>query len=128
MDSQLLMLRQLLSGDHLPLVVLSGLFVALLFRRESITSFGLFKLGYIFFIVSLVIPALVQSFLIAISAPGGLRSGLSGDGTSFAIVNALGPIFLAVGLMCILGSLMPLRAKRSPFMPPAPPQKHPLDE
>jgi hypothetical protein len=125
--AQLMMLRQL-SGDYLPVVVLSGLFVALLFRRESITSYGLFKVGYILFILSLVVPTLVQSFLVLVGPPNGLRGGPSAEVASFTIISSLGPICLAVGLICILGSLMPSLATRLPAKPPAAPQKHPLDE
>jgi hypothetical protein len=128
MPSEMMMLRQMLSGDQLPLVVLAALFVALLFRRESIVSFRLFRLGYIFFILSLVLPVLLQSFLAAVGPPGGLRSGFPADGYLLAIYNSLGPLFSAIGLLCILGSLMPPRTKRSRVVSPAPPQKHPLDE
>jgi hypothetical protein len=126
------MLRQLISGDYLSgncvaVVVLIGLFVALLFRRESITSLGLFRMGYILFLLSLVIPSVVQSFFAWIP-PNGIRSGLSANGSSLAIYTAIAPIFLAAGLTCILGSLMPPRVRRPPYRPPAPPQKHPLDE
>ncbi len=132
MDPQLIMLRQLISGDYLSgncvaVVVLIGLFVALLFRRESITSLGLFRMGYILFLLSLVIPSLVQTFFVWVSPPNGMRSGLSSNGSSLAIYSAIAPIFLAAGLMCILGSLMPPRVRRPPYRPPAPPQKHPLD-
>ena len=114
MDPQLIMLRQLISGDFLSgnciaVVVLIGLFVALLFRRESITSLGLFRMGYILFLLSLVIPSLVQSFFAFVGSSNGIRSGLSANGTSLAIYTPIGPIFLAAGLLCILGSLMPPR-------------------
>ena len=90
------MLRQLISGDFLSgnciaVVVLIGLFVALLFRRESITSLGLFRMGYILFLLSLVIPSLVQSFFAFVGSSNGIRSGLSANGTSLAIYTPIGP-------------------------------------
>ena len=69
MNNELLFLRQMLSTDYLPLVVLGGLFVALLFRSEAISSPGLFRWGYIFFILSLVAPAAIRSFYVANPRP-----------------------------------------------------------
>ena len=122
MQTEMLMLRQMFSGNYLPAVLLAGLFVALLFRRDSIESYPLFRLGYIFFILSLVLPALAQSYLAAANVGGWSRVEFSGDGTPFALFNAIGPIFQAIGLMCTLGSLMPRPAKRALLMPPTPPQ------
>jgi hypothetical protein len=127
MQTEMLMLKQMFSGNYLPAVLLAGLFAALLFRRDSISSYPLFRLGYIFFILSLVLPALAESFLIAVNVGGGSRGGFPGEGTPYAILNIIGPIFQGIGLMCTLGSLIPQPAKRTPFVPPASPQRHPPD-
>lgn len=108
------------------MVVLAGLFVAVLFRREAITSVALFRLGYILFIVSLVAPELIQAWWAAIAPQAPFVGAQSGHGGLYGLLGSLSPVALAISLLCIFGSLLP-RTNRWRNMAPAVPPKHPLD-
>jgi len=124
---QMSLLRESFSPNYIPVAVLVGLFLVLMFRRESINSIGMFRIGYISFIASVVLPPLLQTAWVAMTTPSNsLGSGSLPTGFPFAAINAVEPIFMGVGLLFIFGSLMPRRTKRpQPELPP--PQRHPLD-
>lgn len=128
-SDEIWLLRQLFSpnGDYLAVVVLVGLFVALLFRRDLIRSVAMFRLGYISFIISIFGPTLLQSWWSAIAPGVVFADRRSETPVLYAGITSVGPIFLAIALMCILGSLLPPSGVRSRATPPPVPQKHPLD-
>ena len=114
------------SGDYIPLVVLSGVFMALLFRREAIISPALFRLGYMFVVAAILVPAVITPFTMS-GLSGRVGSGV-GDSSALlgiGLLNAIGPVLMAIGLLCLFGSLMPPLFKQPPIN--VPPQKHPLD-
>ena len=125
MLNELSVLRSLFSGDYIPLVVLSGLFVALLFRREAIISPALFRIGYLFVIAAILVPALIAPFTMSgLSRPYGSSMGESSGLMTIGLLNAIGPVLMAIGLLCVFGSLMPPLFHKPTNLPP---QKHPLD-
>jgi hypothetical protein len=121
---QELLLQRLFQGDHswAQAVYLAAMFAVMLWRKESIVNWGLFRMSYLLYGASLVLPPIITP-LLPLAIQG---RGINNDGQilTFAIVNALGPTLFAAAVICGLGSMMPrLRIVQQP----GPPPKHPLD-
>jgi hypothetical protein len=108
-------------------VYVAGMFAALLWRKESIVNWSLFRASYLLFAAGLVLPAVIQPVLMMTmySGGGGPRAA-DANILLGAISNGLGPGLFAGAIICGLGSMMPRRTFNLP--PPAlPQQQHPLD-
>ena len=130
--NELMLLRQLFGeSGWLQPVFLLGLFAALLFRRDCITSPGKFKLAYVLFALSLILPAVVGPVLgsagyqsMARMFAGRAYTVQSDVGFTLSVIStAGGPTLFGLSIIFALASMMP----RKPPPPPAPPAKHPLD-
>ncbi|MBI3468160.1 MAG: hypothetical protein HY000_34580 [Planctomycetes bacterium] len=130
--NELMMLRQLMgSSGWLEVVFLLGMFGFVLFRRDSITAPGRFRLAYILFAMSILLPALLTP---ALGGVGGMtgrmfagRSNTLQSDVGFVtglVVYGSGPILFAFSVIFAFSSLMPRKAL---FTEPPPPVKHPLD-
>ena len=127
----LLMLQQLLQpmGSATVLfaaVYLAGMFAALVWRRESIVSWGLFRVSYFLFGASLIAPAIAGP-IISLSLSANNRFVASDANVLLRIVHGgLGPLLFAGAVVCGLAAMMPRRVFA--VAPPAPKaEKHPLD-
>jgi predicted neutral ceramidase superfamily lipid hydrolase len=110
-------------GGWIYAVYLASMFALIIWRRESIVNFGLFRASYLFFAAAIVLPPIVWPFLPMLSQ--GAR--MNGDGQILysIMANGLGPMLFAAAVVCGLASMMPrIRYQSSPS---GPPPKHPLD-
>jgi hypothetical protein len=121
---QEILLQRLFQGDHAwaQAVYLAGMFAVVLWRKESVVNWRLFRLSYLLYGASLVLPPIVAP-LIPLVIQGG---GVTGNGQIFTYIvsNAMGPTLFAAAVVCGLGSMLP-RLMIAHNVPP--PQKHPLD-
>jgi hypothetical protein len=132
--SELMLLRQMAGGDvWLSVACLLGLFGVVIFRRESIVNWRLFRLSYILLAASIAVPALLLPALNMGFGGGNITRnlGVSGMGPDkslglLLLLNGTGPTLLAFCILCAFGSLLP-RNIYDLNRPPAAPMKHPLD-
>jgi hypothetical protein len=139
-DTEWLAMRQLFGGGNTWVegICLIGLFALVLFRREAIVNWRMFRFAYLFLAASVVLPPLVLAALQV--EPGtfsqmGNTNGLPGRLVWSLALNGIGPILLAASIVCAFGSILP----RATFTEPAvtepavtepavtEPTKHPLD-
>jgi predicted neutral ceramidase superfamily lipid hydrolase len=104
-------------------VYLVSMFAVMIWRRESIVNFALFRVSYLLFAAAVVLPPVIFPFLPAFSQGNPLNA--DGQILISLVTNGIGPLLFAAAVVCGLGSMMP--AIR--YQPPTPtqPQKHPLD-
>lgn len=127
---QEMVLSQLLNSTGLMhAVFLAGLFLIVIFKKESIAIPGMFKLAYWLFAISIALPAAMLPIMSSISGSPmrGFR-GVNGADVGWVlnvIYSGTGPALFALSLLCAFGSMFP----RNLRLPPAPsaPVKHPLD-
>ena len=127
---QLMQMRQLFGGGSTwaEAICLTGLFVLVIFRRESIVSWRLFRFAYLLIAVAILAPPLIiAGFQLE---PGMLtQTGSSPNYVSrlvFSIaLSCVGPLCLAAAVVCAFGSVLPRDTFSGP--PRIVPQKHPLD-
>ncbi len=116
------------SADTVHAVFLAGLFLIVVFRRESIAIPGLFKLAYWLFALSIVLPAitlpLVQMLGNSSSARFGGPAAFDAKWVANLIYSAAGPAVFALSVLCAFGSMFP---RNLPAAPTRAPEKHPLD-
>jgi hypothetical protein len=120
-----LLLQRLFGGDHswAQAVYLAGMFAVLLWRKESVVNWRLFRISYLLYGGSIVLPAIITPLLPLAVQGRGIGSS-EAQILTYAIINAIGPTLFAAALVCGLGSMMPrLKMTQSP----GPPPKHPLD-
>jgi hypothetical protein len=121
-----LLLQQRLSpqeGGWTYAVYLASMFALIMWRRESIVNFGLFRASYLFFAAALVLPPVVWPFLMSFP-PIAMSSGDSQIIRSI-LGSGLGPALFATAVVCGLASMMPRIRYQSSMA--GPPSKHPLD-
>jgi hypothetical protein len=129
--SEYMMIQQLIQSlGGANAIYVAGMFAALLWRRESVMNWGLFRASYLLFAASLLLPPIIQSVVMMTMASGGFRTGgMQGDANVLlsAISGGIGPGLFAGAVICGLGSMMPRRIFNMP--PPAsePKPQHPLD-
>jgi hypothetical protein len=124
-NSDLTIFSQMASNGFLTAIILVALFVTLLYRRDSIISVSLFRLGCILYVFSVIGPGMFATAWFWIVGPYSPSQASTPVGYSI-LLAIIGPVSLGAGLLCIFSSLLP----RRPFqegVAPAPPQKHPLD-
>ncbi len=125
-DRDLFMMQQLAGGQGqwISVALISGIFLVLAFKRESISNLGLFRLGILFLATAMVLPPLVGP-LVQI-----LRFPTSGSGFGMMLLSALNPCCNALATVCIAFSMLPVQQARKPSHPiaSAPIKKHPLDD
>jgi hypothetical protein len=135
MGSEMMMLQQLMQslGGAMAwsyAIYVAGMFAALLWRKESVTNWGLFRASYLLFGASLILPPIVQPVVMMTMYGGAFRGGgpTAGDASVLlgAVSNGIGPILFASAVICGLGSMMPRRVFSMP-PPSMPQQQHPLD-
>jgi hypothetical protein len=123
-----LLLQRLLQNDStswIQVVYLAAMFAVVMWRKDSIVNWGMFRASYIFYGISLVAPAIVLP-LLQWMVPG---AGFPGAGPSSYIgtqifMNAVGPTCFALAVVCGLGCMAPRRVFASRPVPTTP---HPLD-
>jgi hypothetical protein len=104
-------------------VYLMSMFTVIIWRRDSIVNFGLFRASYLFFAAAIVLPPIVWPFLPIVSQ--GARWNGDGQILYSLLSTGLGPFLFAAAVICGLASMMPRIRHQS--TPPGPPPKHPLD-
>src|SRR5438128_2147523 len=110
--SELMFFRQLSGSDTwLHVACLGGLFALVIFRRESIVSWRLFKLSYVLLALSIIVPALLWPLgtigggIVRNMANSSIHSD-QGLGT-LLLLNGSGPTLLAFSIFCAFGAVMP---------------------
>jgi hypothetical protein len=106
-------------------VFIAGLFGILIWRRESVVSWGLFRASYLFYGASLVMPPIIGP-LSQFLAGTINRNPTALDSQAFAtiLVSATGPFLFAIAVACGLGSMIP---RPTYIARPIEPTRHPLD-
>ena len=104
-------------------VYLASMFAVIIWRRESIVNFGLFRASYLFFAAAIVLPPIIWPFLPTLSQGG--RMNADGQILYSLLTSGMGPFLFAAAVVCGLASMMPRIRHQS--TPPGPPPKHPLD-
>jgi hypothetical protein len=124
----LMYLEQLVGrgGFWLPVTMLAGLLVALIFRPETIHNLFLFRASCWILVLSMIVPSLSN---ILLSGYNNLYSGIRINPSAevqmvAACLNAIGPVMQGTSIICGLFSLIPPMIPRRPF---AGPVKHPLE-
>jgi hypothetical protein len=131
----MMVLRQMLGVDGwVAAAFLAGMFAAVIFRREQITSFYQFRLATILFALALVLPVIIWPVL-QLWDGSGMVGGVS-RGSTFGSGNlkmfvriaamAVGPVLFGLAVVFGFGSMLP-RESRYPAPPERPKQPHPLD-
>lgn len=135
MGSEFMMIQQLMQSlggatGWSNAIYVAGMFAALLWRRESVVNWGLFRASYLLFAASLLLPPIVQPIVMMTMYSGAFRGGgpTQGDASVLlsAVSNGIGPGLFAGAVICGLGSMMPRRMFNMP-PPSLPQQQHPLD-
>ena len=109
-------------------VLLVGLLLALVFKPERVNNWALFRVSCWLLAVSIVIPPILNTFMIITSGSAAFfRSPSIGSiGSSnylmMSCIYALGPILLGISMICGLLAMIP-----SGYRPPLTPAKHPLE-
>jgi hypothetical protein len=107
-------------------VYLASMFALIIWRRESIVNYGLFRASYLFFAAAIVLPPIAWPVM---SMFGPNTNGLYGfDNWQLVrtiLGGGLGPGLFAAAVVCGLASMMPRIRYQSTMA--GPPQKHPLD-
>jgi hypothetical protein len=130
-QNNLMLLEQLLgmSGSvWLPVAMLVGLLLALIFRPNTIHNLTLFRAACWLLGLSLIAPTAINLLLTAasVNSYGGSPYGLAGNTPPFlyACANAIGPMLQGA---CILAGLFSLIPPVVPRHSMADPLKHPLE-
>ncbi len=131
----MMVMRQMLGIDGwVAAAFLTGMFAAVIFRREQITSFYQFRLATILFALALVLPVIIWPIL-QLWDGSGMVGGASrgstfgtGDLKMFVRIGAMavGPVLFGLAVVFGIGSMLP-RESRYPAPSTRPPQPHPLD-
>jgi hypothetical protein len=131
MQQNMMMLEQLLglSGNAwLPVTMLVGLLLALIFRPNTIHNLTLFRAACWLLGLSLIAPTVINLLLTmaSVNSYGGSPYGLAGNAPPFlyACGTAIGPVLQGASILCGLFSLLPPAAARHDV---AGPVKHPLE-
>jgi hypothetical protein len=121
---QQLMLERLFQGQQAwpQAVYLAGMFAIVLWRKESVVNWRLFRLSYLLYAASLILPPIVLP-LFEFVTPGGVGKAES-QIFLYMISSGLGTWLFAAAVICGLGSMMPRLIIHHADLPP---QKHPLD-
>ena len=127
MPEELFFLRQLLGGGQgwLSFGLLLCLFGVLLFRPERIRSPELFRLAWLFFALSIIVPPVLMSCLSFFQFTGGpsFRSPRGMSSLLLTVQGASGPLLLGLSLIFAFLALSPRRGARHGESP----VKHPLE-
>jgi hypothetical protein len=127
---QFLLLTRLLQNDPvgwMQLVYLTGMFVALIWRKEAIVNWKLFRASYLFFGVSLLLPSIALPLTQMFGTSGGFSPRAPSTNPNIVtqiLINAIGPACFAGAVICGLGSMAPQRTR---IVHTAPATLHPLD-
>lgn len=128
--NELMLLRQLMGSESwLTVVTAVGLFLIVLYRRESIALPGLFRLGVIFFALAVAVPPFMTPLATYINGGNPMVRFNTGSNDSFILymlMNAAGPVLLALSILCVFNAIMPRVFNQKPEA--TVPQRHPLDD
>jgi hypothetical protein len=110
-------------------VYIASMFIILMWRKESIVNWSLFRASYLLFAASLVLPPILQPLLQLFFSGSAMQGRGNGDGQVLIWIfyAGVGPALFAGAVICGLGSMMPRTFRFPPPQPPAQPQPHPLD-
>jgi hypothetical protein len=117
----------LVGSVWLPVTMLAGLLLALIFRPNTIHNLFLFRTACLLLALSVIVGPVLHLLLMAANFPGGFQNyGSNQIGLPFlsACINALGPILQGVSILCGLFSLIPPMVPHGQVPGPV---KHPLD-
>lgn len=120
----LLMQNQSQGNTWLVLSLLVGFLLAVLYKREAVVSWIMFRLAAIIYAFAIVIPSLTTALIgaaVSVFAAGGPNTEIQ---FALSFGNCLGPIALAISFLCLVSSMIPSKAIRAQ---PIVSQKHPLD-
>src|SRR5690349_2520201 len=92
--NEMMMLQQMLQSlggatGWASAIYVAGMFAALLWRRESIVNWGLFRASYLLFAASLLLPAVVSPVLMMTMYSGGFRGGGPAQGDASVLLSAI---------------------------------------
>jgi hypothetical protein len=110
-------------------VYVAAMFAVIMWRKEIVVNWPLFRTSYLLFAASLVIPPIMVPVMQWLASGVMIQGRGASEGQillSFLIIGT-GPALFAGAVVCGLGSMMPRQYRFAP--PPAPPQPqpHPLD-
>lgn len=120
-----LFLQRLFQGEQgwVQAVYLAGMFAIVLWRKESVVNWRLFRMSYLLYGASLVLPPILTPLIQFFFYPNaGAYAG--GQVFTYIFISALGPLLFAAAVICALGSMLP---RLIVAQPAGPPTKHPLD-
>jgi hypothetical protein len=127
--TQLMLYRQLLGGESWSqAVLLGGVILILIFRRDQIVAPYMFRVAILLLMLSYILPT-VMMFVWRLSAQntGGFLPALGNYGwTVEALMAGTGPVTLGLAVGLIALSMLP-STSRYPATKDRPPQPHALD-
>jgi hypothetical protein len=111
-------------------VYLAAMFAVVVWRKESVESWMLYRYSFLLYAASLVVPPIVLPLLQSSLAQNRNMGNLMPGGEVFTsiIYSSVWPLLFALAVVFGLASMMPraLLPYRPP-QPPGPPVPHPLD-
>jgi len=112
--------------DWVSLTLLVAILFIVIYHKRSIAVAALFRLGVIFYALSIAVPpfALPLTSLIVGKSAGPAYAPATGGWTP-TLLSCSGPVLQALTVLCLFNALMP-RIFTKPA--PAVPEKHPLDD
>jgi hypothetical protein len=125
-----LLLQRLFQSDSagwIQVVYLAAMFAVVMWRKESIVNWGLFRASYLFFGASLVVPSIVLPIIQWIVPGAGFGGPGRMTGSSIGtqiFMNSVGPACFAGAVVCGLACMAPRRARIARPVQTVP---HPLD-
>ncbi len=110
-------------------VYVAAMFVVIMWRKESIVNWWLFRMSYLLFAAALVIPPVVLPLLQWLASGAMLQGRGTSEGQILLSIlfSGTGPALFAGAVVCGLGSMMPRQFRFAAPLPPSPPAPHPLD-
>ncbi len=109
-------------GNYIYVVLLSAIFLILIFRRDSIESTLLFRLGVILFAIAMTLPPILNPMLALSAATYG-----PSDKLNLVLIQAIPSCTLGIAVVFLASALMP-RFKTTTAKIRMANEKHPLDD
>ena len=124
-QQMMVMMQRLFQGDTgwAEAVYLFGMFGILIWKREAVLNWGMFRMSYLLYGASLVLPPIVGP-LVQLLIRGGNNTNGDSQILTMILVTGTGPFLFAAAVACGLGSMVPRRTYVAPIVEPT---KHPLD-
>lgn len=87
-------------------ILATAVFITLLYRPERITNRFVFKMGCVFFVLSLLAPSLVAAFLPAFSVQGLPVQRANAGSMMRSLFGLVQPLAFAIAFLCLVWSLL----------------------